>query len=324
MQFTKTARNLVGAAAIAALGSVTGIFATSATAQDYPNKPITIIVPTGPGSLVDVLARLVGDGFTEQWGEQVIVRNVGGAGGSIGVTGLSEESNDGYTLGFVPANLTTHPYLYDIDYDVQADFDPIIRIASASMVLYVTNDLNISSVEEYIAHAKENPGEMTFATAGQGSAANLAAELFQTETGVEMTAIPYPRLNLGVLDVVEGRVSSVFVSAAQGMQFVRDGKLTALGITGMTPNPGAMELSPISELGVPGFQYNSWFGFIAPAGVPQEIIDQLNAEIVRQSKTEAFQAAIAKAGLELVAGSPEEFADVISAELENWAGILAK
>ncbi len=324
MQFTKTARGLLGAVAIAAIGSVSGLYATTADAQDYPNQPITIIVPTGPGSLVDILARLVGDGFTETWGEQVIVRNVGGAGGSIGVTSLADEAGDGYTLGFVPANLTTHPYLYEIDYDVQADFDPIIRVASASMVLYVANDTGISSVEEYIAHARDNPGEVTFATAGQGSAANLAAELFQTETGVEMTAIPYQRLNLGVLDVVEGRVSSVFVSAAQGMQFVRDGQLTALGITGMTPNPGAPELSPISELGVPGFQYNSWFGFIAPAGVPQDIIDQLNAEVVRQSTTDAFQEAIATAGLELVAGSPQEFADVIAVELENWAGILGE
>jgi tripartite-type tricarboxylate transporter receptor subunit TctC len=324
MKIAKFNRRIFGAVAIAAIGTAVSMLPNAASAQTYPDKPINFIVPTGPGSLVDILARLVGDGMTETWGQQVIVKNIGGAGGSIGAAKLAEADADGYTLGFVPANLTTHPYLYEIAYDVQADFDPIIRVAGASMVHYVSNDLGISTVEEFIAHAKASPGDVTFATAGLGSAANLAAELFQTKTSVEMTAIPYKKLNLGVLDVVAGRVSSVFVSAAQGMQFVRDGKLTALGITGLTPNPGAPELKPIAELGVPGYEFKSWFGFITPAGVPQDIIDQLNAEVLRQTKTEAFQAALSKAGLELIAGTPQEFTDVIAAELVSWKEILAK
>lgn len=324
MEFTKLNRRIFGAVAIAAISSAMSLLPIAASAQSYPEKPINFIVPTGPGSLVDILARLVGDGMTETWGQQVITKNIGGAGGSIGAAKLAEADADGYTLGFVPANLTTHPYLYQIGYDVKADFDPIIRVAGASMVLYVSNDLGVSTVEEYIAHAKANPGEVTFATAGLGSAANLAAELFQTKTGVEMTAIPYKKLNLGVLDVVAGRVSSVFVSAAQGMQFVNDGKLTALGITGLTPNPGAPDLKPIAEMGVPGYEFKSWFGFITPAGVPQEIVDTLNAEVLRQTKTPEFQAALDKAGLELIAGSPQEFSDVIDAELESWKEILSK
>ncbi|MEP2532241.1 tripartite tricarboxylate transporter substrate binding protein [Shimia sp.] len=324
MKITKLNRRIFGAMAIAAFGASMSLMPNTAQAQSYPDKPVNLIVPTGPGSLVDILARLVGEGMTETWGQQVVVKNIGGAGGSIGAAKLAEAEADGYTLGFVPANLTTHPYLYEIGYDVSADFDAVIRVAGASMVHYVSNDLGVSTVQEFIDHAKAHPGEVTFATAGLGSAANLAAELFQTETGVEMTAIPYKKLNLGVLDVVAGRVSSVFVSAAQGMQFVNEGKLTALGITGLTPNPGAPDLKPIADLGVPGYEFRSWFGFVTPAGVPQDIIATLNAEVLRQTKTEAFQAAIAKAGLELIAGTPQEFADVIDAELVSWKEILSK
>lgn len=309
--------------AVTAMG-LTATLPSVAVAQSYPEKSIEIIAPTGPGSLVDILARLIGDGMTKSWGQQVVVKNVGGAGGSIGATQIADADPDGYTLGFVPANLTTHPYLYEIGYDVKADFVPVIRVAGASMVHYVNKDLGINSEEEFIAYAKANPGDVTFATAGLGSAANLAAELYMTKTGIEMTAIPYQKLNLGVLDVVAGRVSTVFVSAAQGMQFVRDDKLTALGITGLTPNPGAPELKPIAELGVPGYEFKSWFGFIAPAGVPDDVVAKINAEVQKQAQSEAFQAALAKSGLELIAGTPEEFASVIDTELTNWAPILKK
>lgn len=314
-----------GRKVLSATALATAVFALPvvATAQNYPEKSITIIAPTGPGSLVDILARLIGAGMRETWGQQVIIKNVGGAGGSIGAAQIAKADPDGYTLGFVPANLTTHPYLYDISYDVQADFAPVVRVAGASMVHYVNKDLGIESEAEFIAYVKANPGAMTFATAGKGSAANLAAELFQTSTGIEMTAIPYKKLNLGVLDVVAGRVSTVFVSAAQGMQFVRDGKLTALGITGLTPNPAAPELKPIAELGVEGYEFKSWFGFIVPAGTPADVVAKINAEVVRQSQTPAFQEALAKAGLEPIVGTPESFAMVIDAELENWAEILA-
>jgi tripartite-type tricarboxylate transporter receptor subunit TctC len=317
---TSSQRLMAGAALAAGIISAPMV----AVAQDYPTKAITMIAPTGPGSIVDILARLIGDGMTEQWGQQVIVKNVAGAGGAIGTGQIASAEADGYTLGFVPANLTTLPYLYQINYDVQADIAPVVRVAGASMVHYVTKDLGITSEAEFIAYAKEHPGEVTFATAGEASAANLAAQQFQTKTGVEMTAIPYDKLNLGVLDVVAGRVSTVFVSAGQGMQFVKDDKLVALGVTGLTPNPGAPDLSPIAELGVDGYEYNSWFGIIAPAGTPRDIIDRLHAEVMRQSQTPAFKEALAKSGLEPIVGTPEDFEAVIKTELADWSGILAR
>lgn len=307
-----------------AMAATLGAMPFAAGAQEYPEKAITIIAPAGPGSVVDILARLIGDGMTQEWGQQVIVRNVGGAGGSIGVTQLADADPDGYTLGFVPANLTTHPYLYDITYDVSADFAPIVRVAGASMVHYVNNDMGITSEEEFIAYALDHPGEVTFATAGSASSASLAAELFQVRTGIEMTPIPYEQLNLGVLDVVAGRVSTVFVSAAQGMQFVNDGQLVALGITGLTPNPAAPDLLPIAELGVEGYEFNSWFGLIAPAGTPQDVIDRIHAEIERQSQTQEFQDVLAGAGLSPIVGTPDDFSAVIAAELSDWAEILVE
>lgn len=294
------------------------------TAQSYPDKTITIIAPTGPGSLVDILARLIADGMSEEWDQQVIVKNAGGAGGAIGVGQVADADADGYTLGFVPANLTTLPYLYDITYDVAEDFEPVIQVAGASMVHYVSNQMGITTEAEFIEFARANPGEVTFATAGEASTANLAAKLFQTMTDVEMTAIPYERLNLGVLDVVAGRVSTVFVSAGQGMQFVNDDQLVALGVTGLTPNPGAPDLLPIAELGVEGYEIKSWFGIIAPGGTPTEIIDQIQAEVVRQSQTQEFQDALARAGLEPIMGTPEDFSTVIASEMANWSTILGQ
>lgn len=311
-----------GALPAAALACALTALPAMAQAQDYPAKSITIIAPTGPGSLVDILARLIGDGMAQNWGQQVIVKNVTGAGGSIGVTQLAKSEPDGYTLGFVPANLTTHPYLYQIGYDVKADFAPIVRVAGASMVHYVNSELGFSSEAEFIAYAKAHPGELTFATAGSGSSANLAAELLMNRTGIEMTPVPYEQLNLGVLDVVAGRVSTVFVSAAQGMQFVQEGKLKALGVTGTTPNPAAPDLLPISAQGVDGYDFMSWFGFIAPAGTPDAVIDKINAEVVRQSQTPEFIEALAKAGMEPIMGTPDDFAAVIDAELADWAVIL--
>lgn len=207
---------------------------------------------------------------------------------------------------------------------MQADFDPIVRVAGASMVHYVNADLGITTEAEFLDHARAHPGELTFATAGAASAANLAAELLMSRAGIEMTAIPYDKLNLGVLDVVAGRVSTVFVSAAQGMQFVNEGKLNALGITGLTPNPGAPDLAPIATMGVDGYEFNSWFGFIAPAGTPREIIDMIHDEVARQAETPEFQDALEKAGMVPIIGTPEDFAAVIAAELAEWATILDK
>lgn len=301
-----------------------GAVPLGAAAQDYPQETITIIAPTGPGSLVDILARLIAEGMSEEWGQQVIVKNAAGAGGAIGVGQVADAEPDGYTLGFVPANLTTLPYLYDISFDVAADFEPVMQVAGASMVHYVSKDSGISSEAEFIDYARAHPGEVTFATAGEASIANLAAKLFQQEAGVELTAIPYEGLNLGVLDVVAGRVSTVFASAGQGMQFVNDDKLVALGMTGLTQNPGAPDLQPIAELGVEGFEIRSWFGIIAPKGTPEEIVTKLQAEVVRQSQTEEFQAALSRSGLEPIIGTPEAFKTVIAKEMANWSGLLGK
>lgn len=306
-----------------AIAAGLGVVSAGLSAAEYPEKQITIIAPTAAGSLVDILARLVADGLAESTGQNVIVKNVGGAGGSIGVSQLVKSDPDGYTLGFVPANLTTLPHLYDIDYDVQADLDPIIQVAGASMVHYVNTELGITSEAEFIAYALDHPGELTFANAGEGSAANLAARLFESRTGIQMTAIPYPKLNLGVLDVVAGRVSTIFVSAAQGMQFVNDGKLRALGITGLTPNPGAPGVVSIAEQGVEGYEYRSWFGLMAPIGTPADFIERIHAEVVSQSQSDAFSQALATAGLEPIVGTPEEFAEVIGNEIESWGSILS-
>lgn len=236
------------------------------------------------------------------------MKNAAGAGGAIGVGQVADADADGYTLGFVPANLTTLPYLYDITYDV-AEFAPVVRVAGASMVHYVSKDLGITNEADFIAYARAHPAELTFAMltfamAGEASSANLAAKLFQTKTGTEMTAIPHEKLNLGVLDVVAGRVSTGFVSAGQGMQFVKDGKLVALGVTGL--------------------DFHAWFGIIAPKDTPSGIVNRLQAEVAHQSGTPAFQEALVKAGLEPIIGTPDDFRAVIATELTDWAALLAR
>lgn len=317
-------RRMLNLAVGAALAAIVAVATPNASmAQSYPTKPVTMIVVTPPGSLVDILARLVGDSLSEAWGQQVVIQNIGGAGGSIGSAKIAEAANDGYTLGFVPANLSTHPHLYDIPYDVLKDFTPISQVAGSSLVMYGAKDLGADSVAGVIELAKSKPGDLTYASAGNGSIAHLSAELFKTMAGVDIEKVSYKKFNLGILDVVAGRVSMVFMSAAQGMPHVRDGKLTALGTTSMIPNPGAPELEPIAELGVPGYEIRSWFGVVAPANIPQEVVDSVYKEIVSMSESPAFNERMAKSGLDPIISTPDEFQETLATEIAKWGDIIS-
>ena len=310
--------------AVFAAAALAILSAPAANAQSYPSKPIRMIVPTPAGSIVDLMARVVGENLTKAWGQQVIIVNVGGAGGTIGVARLAGEKGDGYTLGFVPANLTTHPSLFDIKYDVRKDFTPISQVAGSSMVFYASNELGANSVKDVIAMAKAKPGVLTYASAGGGSIAHMAGALFNAMAGVDIKRVPYRKFNLGVLDVVKGRVSVVFVSAAQGMKYVREGKLKVLGISSKQPNPGAPGVKPISDLGLPGFEVRSWFGVIGPKGVPEPIVNKIHGEVVNMSKKPEFQAWLAKAGAEPIISTPAEFRAAIDSEIPKWADVVKR
>ena len=302
--------------------AILSVIPTRSYSQSYPSKPITMIVPTPPGSLVDLLARIISDNFTKAWGQKVIIRNVGGAGASIGAAKIAQAKGDGYTLGFVPANLSTHPSLYNISYNVLKDFTPISQVAGASLVFYASNEIPAKTVKEAIALAKASPGKLTYASAGKGSIAHLAGEMFKSMAGVDIVRVPYKKLNLGVLDVVKGRVSMVFVSAAQGMPHVRAGKLKALGITSRIPNPGAPGVQPISTLGLPDYEIRSWFGVVGPAGIPDDIIKKIHAELVKMSQSSEFKAALAKPGLEPIINTPAQFLIALEQEIPKFAEIV--
>lgn len=293
-----------------------------AQAQSYPSKAIKMIVPTPPGSLVDLLARIISDNFKKEWGQQVIIQNIGGAGASIGSARIAKAKGDGYTLGFVPANLSTHPSLYKITYNVPKDFTPISQVAGASLVMYVSNEVSAKTLKETIALAKSKPGDLTYASAGKGSIAHLAGELFKSMASVNVVRVPYKKLNLGVLDVIKGRVSMVFVSAAQGMPHVRKGNLKAIGITSMQPNPGAKGVPPLAKLGLPGYELRSWFGVVGPKGIPKPIVEKIHGAIVKMSKTAKFKTALAKPGLEPIISTPAEFQAALASEVQKFAKII--
>ncbi|MDI6029520.1 tripartite tricarboxylate transporter substrate-binding protein [Corticibacterium sp. UT-5YL-CI-8] len=315
---TRLKRYVAGLAVLALSIGMVG----SSFAQAYPQRPVTVIVPTGPGSLADIVMRYLATGMEAKWGQQIIVENVPGAGGTIGVAKLAAASPDGYTLGFVPANFTTHPHLFDTTYDVIEDFVPISQVVGAPTVLYANSALGFTNAADLIAFAKANPGQLSYASAGKGSITYLAAELLRGMTGAQFTEVPYADLRLASLDVISGRVGFTFLSIAQGEQYAANNKLVALGISSKLPNTSAPGVMPIADQGVPGYDISSWFGMIGPRGIPGDVVSKMNGAIVEITQTPEFADFAVKSGVDLIAGTPDEFGSALVDEVTKFGDLI--
>jgi len=295
-----------------------------AAAQAYPAKPIRLVVPFPPGGPLDVIARTIGQKATEDWGQPVIVDNRPGAGGDIGADIVAKSAPDGYTI--VMGALSTHAVnvtLYgNLPYDPIKDFAPIGLVAITPNVLVLNPNVPATSVQELIRYAKANPGKLSFGSGSNGSAGHLAGELFKVDAGVDMVHVPYKGGAPAMQDLLAGQIQLMFDNLANSMPQVKAGKLKALAVTTAKRSSLVPDLPTLTEAGVPNFDIYTWFGLLAPAGTPKDIIAKWNAELVKILGTPEVKERLLAQGAEPAPGTPEQFAALIKSEIPKYAKIV--
>jgi tripartite-type tricarboxylate transporter receptor subunit TctC len=308
----------------AALGAGLLAAAAPAWAQDYPSKPIRIIVAYTPAGTTDILARAIGQKMTENWGQPVIVDNRPGANGNIGTEVAARATADGYSLLMATAathsiNNTLYPKL---SWDAVKDFAPIGLVARVPNLLVVNNSLPVKSVKELVAYAKANPGKLTHGSPGHGSTAHLSMELFKSLTGTRMVHVPYKGSAPVLADLMAGQISLTMDNIPVYLPHAKAGKIRALAVSSGERTSAAPELPTVVEAGVPGLQAVSWFGLVAPARTPQPIIDKVSKEAARILRLPDVHKRIADLGAEPVGGTPREFAAFIQSEIRKWRKVI--
>jgi len=304
---------IVGAAACAMVASA------AAHAEDFPTRPIRVIVGFGAGSGADITARVVGARMGEILGQPIVVENKTGAGSSIGADYVAHASPDGYTLFMAtisqPINAAVTPHL---NFNFAKDFSPIVLVSSTANLLVVNPSLGVKNVQELIALAKQKPDSLSFGSSGVATGTHLAAELFKVLAGVQMVHVPYAGSAQAITDLLAGRIQLVFTPASTVIQHVRDGKLVALAATEKKRAAIAPEVPTMGEAGLPGFDTGLWFGLLAPAGTPKAAIDRTNAAANAAIKSEQVAKALVPQGIDLIGGTPDDFARYIANDLERW------
>jgi tripartite-type tricarboxylate transporter receptor subunit TctC len=298
--------------------------ASAALSQDYPSRPIRIIVPFPAGGTADMLARQISQTMSEALRQQVVIENRAGAGGNIGADLAAGSKPDGYTL--LMGTVSTHainPHLYPkMPYDPMTDFAPVMMVARMPNLLVVHPSVPANNVAELIALAKARPGALAFASAGNGTTQHLAGELFKKMAGVDMIHVPYKGNAPAVTDLVGGQVQVMFDNIPVSLQQVRAGKLRALAVTGSARSPVLPELPTLAEAALPGYNIISWFGLYAPSGTSPQIIERLNREANKALATAQIRRRLADQGIEPAGGTPGQFADFMRAELVKWGRIV--
>jgi tripartite-type tricarboxylate transporter receptor subunit TctC len=317
---TLTARLVALLSAMLVLAPV----ALAQTQAQYPSKPIRLVVPFPAGGTTDILARAVAQKLSEAWGQQVIVDNRPGAGGNIGSDIVAKAAPDGYTL--VMGTVGTHainPSLYrKMPYDHVKDFAPVILVAGVPNVLVVNPSLPVHTVRELVDYAKANPGKLNFASSGNGTSIHLSGELFKTMAGVQMTHVPYKGSAPALTDLMGGQVQLMFDNLPSSLQLIQAGKLRAIAVTSTARAAALPDVPTIAESGLPGFEASSWFGVLAPAGTPREIVTKLNATIGAWLATPDAKDKLLSQGAIAAGGTPEAFARHIDAETAKWAKVV--
>lgn len=296
-----------------------------AAAADYPTRPIRLIVPFAPGGGTDVLARILAQRLGEKWGQAVVVENQPGASGSIGSRAVERAAPDGYTLVMASTGaLMSLATLSQKDgpFDVNAHFAPVTLVADPPYVITASASLPVKNVAELIALARAKKGALTFGSSGVGAASHLSGELFQKEAGVEMLHVPYKGTGAAETDLIAGRIDIMFAPPQTVEPMVKAGKLKALATTGKTRSPLFPDLPTADESGLPGYEAVGWFGLLAPAHTPEDIVQKLNAASVEILKSADIRERLAKLGAEPHPMSPTEYGKFINADLKKWTAVL--
>jgi tripartite-type tricarboxylate transporter receptor subunit TctC len=303
---------------------MSGIAGAQSTAHDYPNRPVRWIVPFAPGGPTDLMSRAVAEKLTQRLGQQFVVDNRSGAGGNIGAEVVAKSAPDGYTLmighvGTHAVNVTLYP---KIAFDPVRDFTPITLIATLPLALVVHPAVPAKDVKELIAYARGRPGQLNFASAGNGGPTHLTGELLKTSAGIDIVHVPYKGNAAALLDLMAGRVQMMFSNMLTAMPHVRAGKLRAIGVSSARRSPQAPQLPTVAESGVPGFSSVPWYGALGPAGLPRAIVSKLNSEIARALAQPDMQERFVAQGVDLQSSTPEQFAALIQSEVVKWRKVV--
>jgi tripartite-type tricarboxylate transporter receptor subunit TctC len=313
---------MIRAAGCAAL-FVFALAAEDAWPQGYPAKPIRMVIPATPGGGSELMARLVGQKFTEAWGQPVVVEPRPGAGGTIGAEFVARAAPDGYTLLMCFSSFTVTPSLFkSIAYNTERDFAPVSLVAKQSNVLLVHPSVPVRTMNELLVLAKSRPDGLNYASAGSGSGQHLGMELLKMVTGMKLMHIPYKGSAPALVDVVGGQVAMMFHQVRVAKPMLDAGRLRGLAQTGSRRSPLIPDIPTLEEAGVRGVEFTTWHGLLAPAGTPTEIVGRLNAEVRRAFGTPEMKARMVQEDAEVVASSPAEFADFIRLDIARWAKVV--
>jgi tripartite-type tricarboxylate transporter receptor subunit TctC len=296
----------------------------AAAAQDYPSRPITLIVPYSAGGGNDLMARTAAEKMSKTLGQQIVIENRGGAGGSIATRQIAKSAPDGYTLGLGgTGTLAINPTLYgNVGYDPRKDFAPIGLIATSALVVCVNPSLPVRTIPELIALAKKTPGTLTYASAGTGSGIHLGSEYFAATAGIKLTHVPYKGSSPALTDLIGGHVGIYFSSLPPAVALVKEGKVRALAVTSAKRSPIFPDLPTVAEAALPGYEAVLHYGIVAPAGTPRPIIDKLGAALRAAVTSEELRSRLADDGAEPLVSTPEEYAADIDREETKWSAIV--
>jgi tripartite-type tricarboxylate transporter receptor subunit TctC len=315
-------RRLLVAGSVATIGGATATRHAARAQPAWPNRPVRLVVGFTAGSSTDVTARIFAQRFGEAWGQPVVVENYAGNSGAIGVDRVAKSAPDGYTLMWAAnAALTILPSLQALPFDPLKDLVSIGRTLSMPSLILVNNDQPLRSTAELVAHAKANPGQLSYGTPGVGTPQHITGEMLCHRAGIRMEHIPYRGANLA--DVISGVLPIGIQNAGAAMPLVRDGRLRCIGVTSLTRSPNAPDLPIVAEQGFPGFESTSWFGLMAPIGTPPAIIQKVHAEAQKVLADQEMQARFASLGLDVVGGSAEAMRATIAADIPKWAKVIA-
>lgn len=296
----------------------------NALAQDsFPNRMLKMVVPYSAGGTGDQIGRLVGDKMGEILGQRVLIENKPGAGGNLGAEATVRAAADGYTLVMAATSLASNPALQKkMSFDPVKDLVAISQCCGVPMVVVVTPTLPVNNIKELVAYAKAHPGKLSFSSSGIGTSSHLAGELFKTLTGADMTHIPYKADSQALPDLLAGNVQLMFMFQTSALPQVKGGRLRALAVSTPTRSPAAPELPTVAEAGVPGYDFNGWFGLFAPAGTPKAVVDKLNAAAVKAVQSPELKAKLIEAGfVPTPPDTPAQFAAFFQGEVAKWARV---
>lgn len=299
------------------------LLAHAAFAQAWPTKSVKMIVPFAAGGATDVVARLLAQKLTEEWGQSVVVENRAGAGGNIGGDAVAKSPADGYTLLMASgAIVIAGPHMYkSLPYDPARDLVGITNVATGPQVIAVATDVPAKDLRELIAYARANPKKVNFGSAGIGAQTHLAAENFAHAAGIELTHVPYKGESAAITDLIGGQIQLVTANLSAALAFIRDGKIRALAVTSRERNPALPDVPAASEV-LPGFESSGWFGLLAPTGTPKDIIDKVYRDSAKILTSEEFRGKLAQLGMVPVANTPAEFGAAIRRESARWERVI--